>query len=107
MTKVEHIKKTLTRSERRKSIKAMQELLDLYKGEGLIQSCPLCVFERNNCCKCPWRVMTGGGCLKYVEAEFGQDVTVTRLRKSRNPRWTKLRKRQLPRWIGYYKEALK
>jgi len=61
------------------SIKAMEDLIYLYKHPEEYHGCPLCQFF---CYRCPWYILL-------------------------DPRRKRNRIRQLERWIEIYKKALK
>ena len=95
MTHLEKVRKYYEGKERliKGCIKAMEELLVIYKDDAWARPCPLCAVESlDGCSACPWFVLGGGEC--------------------HSVRWfikagkKKARMQQIRRWIAVYKRAL-
>ena len=95
------------------SLKAMKELLAHYKGEMLVDTCPLCpaspMENDDGCYFCPWRVMTGKDCNVYKDTTRYKEFCVGVLRGytfKEGSAWAKLRIKQLTSWIEFYEMVL-
>jgi len=85
----------------RDSIKAMEQLIYLYKHPKKYKKCPLCAFQegapmrKKSCHRCPWYILKDRSCVlsHFSSVRFSPTATRNRIR-------------QLGRWIEIYKKAL-
>lgn len=63
----------------KRNLKAVDKLIDEYKGKSYHVWCPLCIAAKDNCDKCPWVVFGRGIC--DIEANFRSDPIPSRLHR--------------------------
>ena len=87
----------------------------IVKRDGY-SGCPLCLGARqrrgdsirSSCDFCPWRVMVGNTCARYVTEKFGIFSTDAHLYlRQKGSAYRKWRLPQLNRWIRLYKQAIR